>query len=332
MSEMNFDEQFERALKAGEEANRTEARAVGVNFDREHRMIVVELRNGSPFSFPVAWISGLRDASDEDIADVTMTPSGEGLHWAQLGEDLSLPALISGHFGPEPFDDSVFVGLCAELESTWFAERDTSVVDRLALANPTYSGELYEFFGQLIDATLGEGNEGVAEAALAARAWLQAEGFEIARKIAEENNRTLTTTTTPPPVDPNRSVAEGKSARPEAGPVAKVLPFPSFIMQRTGISEKEAYQRMDIPDDLVFVLQLQGPGKQQKIRNEIAGRAEKIGIGRREALDSLEQQFARAARDRSEGPPPTFREQLASLDMSDGQRDYWLSLADEEEG
>jgi hypothetical protein len=330
MSEMNFDEQFERALKAGEEANRTEARAVGVNFDRENRMIVVELRNGSPFTFPVSWISGLRDASDDDIAEVVPTPSGEGLHWNNLDEDLSLPALIDGFYGPDPYDDGMFVRLCSELESSWFSERQTSVVDRLAYANPRYSAALYAFFGELVESELTAENPDFAAAAETARDWLNAEGFDVVRKIAEETANSSSTTTSPPTQPDSPPPESVRTSASPTRPVGKVLSFPLLIPERTGLNVQEAYQRMDLPDDLVFMVLSQPAGQQQKIRQEIAGRSEWLGMDRSEAFDSLQEQLPLAARNRSTGQPRTFREKLAAVEMSEEQRNFWLSLADED--
>src|SRR4051794_39656314 len=132
MSAINFDEQFDRALEAGDEANATEARAEAVDFDPKRREIVLRLKNGSPFSVAIGLIPGLRDASDKDLSKVEITPSSEGLHWPTLDEDLSIPALVCGNYGPGGHDEAMFERLCAKLESSWFSDHDPGVVDRLA--------------------------------------------------------------------------------------------------------------------------------------------------------------------------------------------------------
>lgn len=49
--------------------------------------------------FPPELVQGLVDASPDDLAQVELTPSGEGLHWETLDVDLSIPSLILGIFG-----------------------------------------------------------------------------------------------------------------------------------------------------------------------------------------------------------------------------------------
>lgn len=193
MSEINFEKQIERALKAGEEANRTEARAVAARYDPEQKMIVIDLRNGGPFSFPIAWVFRLRDASDAELAEIEITPSGEGLHWEKLDEDLSVPGLINGIYGPERHDTEVLARLSSQLESEWFSMKDPSTVDRLAEANPLYAADLYEAFGFLIDSELDQADGGPEEMAKASRKWLEAEGLAEVHRIAEGNQKYLTT-------------------------------------------------------------------------------------------------------------------------------------------
>jgi hypothetical protein len=43
----------------------------------------------------------LAGASPKDVADVEVTPSGDGLHWEKLDADFSVPALLAGVFGTE---------------------------------------------------------------------------------------------------------------------------------------------------------------------------------------------------------------------------------------
>lgn len=330
MSEINFDEQYERALKAGEEANRTEARAASASYDPERKLIVVQLKNGGPFSFPTAWVSGLRDASDEDLAAVEITPSGEGLHWDELDEDLSLPALINGFFGPHDQGSTADLApLYAVLEEGWFVERDPSIIDRVAAENPMYSSELYEYFAQLIDSELqSEADEAGKAAARTARKWLETEGFEAARRISTEANQTSSNATpTPPPQTPVPGISTADPQRTGG----EVLTFPELIQERTGMESEEAEQRLELPGELIFLLQQQAAGKQPRIRDEISNRSEqRLGLDRYEARQSLDVQWLQAARHRSDAAVPSFRELLSELEMSEEERAYWLDLADEE--
>ena len=53
--------------------------------------IVINLKSGATFSFPSALAQGLAGASSEDLAEVEVTPSGDGLHWEKLDADFSVP-------------------------------------------------------------------------------------------------------------------------------------------------------------------------------------------------------------------------------------------------
>jgi hypothetical protein len=63
--------------------------------------IVINLKSGATFSFPPALAQGLAGASPEDLAEVEVTPSGDGLHWEKLDVDFSVPALLAGVFGTD---------------------------------------------------------------------------------------------------------------------------------------------------------------------------------------------------------------------------------------
>jgi hypothetical protein len=61
--------------------------------------IVINLKSGATFSFPPELAQGLAGASPEDLVEVEVTPSGDGLHWEKLDADFSVPALLAGVFG-----------------------------------------------------------------------------------------------------------------------------------------------------------------------------------------------------------------------------------------
>ena len=45
---------------------------------------MVELNNGTTFIFPAHLCQGLTEATEEELADVTISPSGGGLLWDRL--------------------------------------------------------------------------------------------------------------------------------------------------------------------------------------------------------------------------------------------------------
>jgi hypothetical protein len=59
------------------------------------------LKSRATFSFPPEIAQGLAGASPEDLAEVEVTSSGDGLHWEKLDADFSVPALLTGVFGTD---------------------------------------------------------------------------------------------------------------------------------------------------------------------------------------------------------------------------------------
>lgn len=92
------DEAFEAATLLGrkEQAEYCAARAY---FDKRLGKIVVELESGWEIAFPPGAIQGLEAASDDDLDDVELSPSGLGLHFPTLDVDLSVPALFHQQTG-----------------------------------------------------------------------------------------------------------------------------------------------------------------------------------------------------------------------------------------
>jgi hypothetical protein len=94
-----FEERYMKAVEAARESDGIEPRAVGVKYDPRLKRIVVDLANGTTFIFPPSLAQGLADASVQDLKNVSITPSGEGLRWESLDADLSLTSLLMGIFG-----------------------------------------------------------------------------------------------------------------------------------------------------------------------------------------------------------------------------------------
>jgi hypothetical protein len=93
------DDQIDRALAQGRLADLREPRAIQARYDRRRQMIVVELSNGCSFTFPPHLGQGLENATDDELADITILGTGYGLQWEALDLDLSVPGLLAGIFG-----------------------------------------------------------------------------------------------------------------------------------------------------------------------------------------------------------------------------------------
>jgi len=98
-TEEELDRQFAEATKRGEEALKTEPRAVSVRYDRRRKRIVVELIDGCTFMFPPELAQGLAGASAEDLSDVRVMGPGFALGWDKLDAHFSIAGLMSGRFG-----------------------------------------------------------------------------------------------------------------------------------------------------------------------------------------------------------------------------------------
>jgi hypothetical protein len=88
-----------KAREATALANAIEPRAESAYYDQSSDRIVINLKSGATYSFPPALAQGLAGASPKDLAEVEVTPSGDGLHWEKLDADFSVPALLAGVFG-----------------------------------------------------------------------------------------------------------------------------------------------------------------------------------------------------------------------------------------
>lgn len=96
-------EEYDAAAERGRIAEATEPRAKTAKFDHKSRRIVVELTNGSTFAFPVGLVQYLRDATDDELAEVEVLGRGYGLHWETLNVDFTVPGLMSGIFGTRKY-------------------------------------------------------------------------------------------------------------------------------------------------------------------------------------------------------------------------------------
>lgn len=74
-------------------------KAVRVRYDRWRSRIVIHLENGLDLVLPKRLVDELAQASDADLAEIEITPTGLGLHWPKLDADLYVPGLLEGVFG-----------------------------------------------------------------------------------------------------------------------------------------------------------------------------------------------------------------------------------------
>ena len=73
-------------------ANRLNAQALNVAFVAASIRLI--LTDGREISAPLAWFPRLRDASNAQRANWRLIGHGEGIHWPDLDEDVSVNALL----------------------------------------------------------------------------------------------------------------------------------------------------------------------------------------------------------------------------------------------
>jgi hypothetical protein len=92
-------EQFKAANVRGAAALERGPIARAARYDSRRGLIVITLKGGCEFAFPVSLAEGLADAPRSKLAKMTVSPNGLGLHWPLLDADLFVPGLIEGAFG-----------------------------------------------------------------------------------------------------------------------------------------------------------------------------------------------------------------------------------------
>ena len=58
--------------------------------------LTAEINDGRTISVPLAWYPRLLDATREERENLQLIGSGEGIHWPDLDEDVSVDNLLSG--------------------------------------------------------------------------------------------------------------------------------------------------------------------------------------------------------------------------------------------
>lgn len=58
--------------------------------------LIVELVDGRTLSVPLVWFPALSGATPEQLANCEIIADGEGIHWPDVDEDLSVAGLLRG--------------------------------------------------------------------------------------------------------------------------------------------------------------------------------------------------------------------------------------------
>lgn len=60
----------------------------------ENDMLVATISDGRIVSIPIVWFSRLRNASSDKLNNFEISPSGYGIHWPELDEDISIKSFL----------------------------------------------------------------------------------------------------------------------------------------------------------------------------------------------------------------------------------------------
>lgn len=71
-------------------------RAGAINVSVTDDALVVDLVDGRTVSVPLAWYPRLAHGSTSERDDWELIGRGEGIHWPQLDEDISVDGLLAG--------------------------------------------------------------------------------------------------------------------------------------------------------------------------------------------------------------------------------------------
>ncbi len=82
-------------MKRGMSILTLEALAIAVSFDANNMW--VKLADGRELGVPLAFFPRLANASPAERKRYQISGGGAGLHWDDLDEDISVPALLAGH-------------------------------------------------------------------------------------------------------------------------------------------------------------------------------------------------------------------------------------------
>ncbi len=96
------NESIDAAIERGSRLDGSFPPPSSARFDAASGRIVVEFTNGAAFMVPARALQDLKDASDEDLAGVTIE-NGYVLRWDRLDVDFTIPGLMAGIFGTARF-------------------------------------------------------------------------------------------------------------------------------------------------------------------------------------------------------------------------------------
>ena len=85
-------------MKSTAARNLPEAEPAAIRAWADGRIIMLELTDGRIFGFLADRFKLLRNATDEQLAEVRLRLNGFALRWETLDEDITVPGVVAGDF------------------------------------------------------------------------------------------------------------------------------------------------------------------------------------------------------------------------------------------
>jgi hypothetical protein len=322
MDDKIFDEQYEKAKRAAAAAHAVEPRARRAYYDRESGLVVVCLQNEERFSFSPLAVEELAQGSTDELAQVEISPSGDGLHWQALDADIGVIAL----------QQIALEQLHARIETAWLRQQDYQLVDQLADQYPQFKDELYDFFTLLVESELDEPlpQGQAAQSIKQTRQWLESEGFAQAKGAAQPTKQKCGSPSNHPSTTVEKSAANESNENADDD-AADLL---GLLMDHTGLRAEKIASDNDIPDVVMVYVEDHYDLTPIPVLEEIIDRfarrynLDKIRL-RQAASRGLHTEVKVAAFRKSPYPPgvPSFIERIERSDLPKKVKGYWLDLA-----
>lgn len=108
IEQKSLEARIHAAMESGREAEENEPRAVMARYDARSKRMIIDLRSGVTFIFPVKLVEGMEEATKRELSEVEILGNGAALHWDSLDIDLSVPQLLMGVFGTKNWMSQIF--------------------------------------------------------------------------------------------------------------------------------------------------------------------------------------------------------------------------------
>lgn len=247
-------------------------------------------------------------------------------------------------------DEQLLASLFAQIEEAWSNERNSMLVERLAINYPEHSDELFAFLELLFFADLeGEAlleTAQIKEDAERSKNWLEREGYNLAASIAKAENDRRVNSTSPstPPFVSNQSSTLGEHNEHLMGVscigevVSHSITFLIAMKKETGKRGTELANLLGVTYPFLLEASRYPAVLPRRAKCTFVDLAEqRCGVSSQICWQAFENRpiELRIAKHRTKSLPealPDYINIVKRSGMDEGQQKFWLSMLNEEEG